>query len=108
MWYLLPAVIAYVAKPPALIFPLILVAYIWLFERERTSVRAALPAFAVTIAAALLIWKMTRLEFNPAAGSPSLYRLTQPWAALYYFRSFFLVEVSADNTRDQHLDQFHR
>jgi len=97
LWYLLPAVAAFLAKPPALIFPLILIAYIWLFERDRTSLRAALPALAVTLAAGLLIWKMTPPSFDPAAKSPSLYRLTQPWAALYYFRSFFLpISLNAD------------
>ncbi len=97
LWYLLPAVVAFLAKPPALIFPLILIAYIWLFERDRTSLRAALPALAVTIAAGLLIWKMTPESFDPAAKSPSLYRLTQPWATLYYFRSFFLpISLNAD------------
>src|SRR5579862_8369863 len=33
-WYLLPAILAYLAKAPALIFPLILLAYIFLFEEE--------------------------------------------------------------------------
>ena len=33
-WYLLPAVLAYLAKAPALIYPLILLAYVFLFELD--------------------------------------------------------------------------
>lgn len=111
-WYLLPAIAAYLSKAPALIFPLILLAYVFLMEQEGTlgdwaqtrtkwtaAFRATLPAFVVTAVAALLTWKMT-----PAGGatSPWLYRAmywaTQPWVALHYFKSFFLpTDLSADS-----------
>jgi len=112
--YLLPAVAAYLAKAPALIFPLILLAYVYLFEfgagdPEASSrpgrlsagllaLRATWLAFAVTAAAAILTAKMTASTYNPGAISASLYRITQPWVALHYFKSFFLpTELSADS-----------
>ena len=102
-WFLIPAVAAYLSKPPALIYPLILLAYVFLFEQDadwkkgRAALRVTLPAFAVTIAAAILNAGMTPASFKPGAISSSLYRLTQPWVALHYFKSFFLpTELSAD------------
>jgi Flp pilus assembly protein TadD len=110
-WYLLPALAAYFAKPPALIYPFLLLAYVFLIEQDgafsatnraenrkawSAAFRAALPALAVTAAAAILIAKMTPPAFQ-AGGDPVLYRLTQPWVMLHYFKSFFLpTELSAD------------
>ena len=109
-WYLLPALAAFFAKPPALIYPFLLLAYVFLIESANspddaappnrnawsTAIRAALPAFLVTAATALLIGKMTPSTFQ-GGGDPLLYRLTQPWVALHYFQSFFLpTELSAD------------
>jgi tetratricopeptide (TPR) repeat protein len=104
-WYLLPAVAAYLSKAPALIYPLILLAYVWLFERGgpkgatlRAAFRTTLPAFLVTAAAGVFSAKMTPATFNPGAASAWLYRLTQPRVALHYFKSFFLpTELSADS-----------
>jgi hypothetical protein len=108
-WYLLPALAAFFAKPPALIYPFLLLAYVFLIESANspddaappnrsawsTAIRAALPAFLVTAATALLIGKMTPSTFQ-GGGDPLLYRLTQPWVALHYFQSFFLpTELSA-------------
>jgi protein O-mannosyl-transferase len=106
-WYLIPAVAAYLSKAPALIYPLILLAYVWLFESQgeegnpqglrRFLVRATLPAFLVTAAAAILTSKMTPAVYNPGATSGFLYRITQPWVALHYFKVFFLpTDLSAD------------
>ena len=64
-YYLIPAVLAYLSKAPALIYPLILLAYVWLFEipegegqdsagRRRFLIQATWPAFLVTAIAALL------------------------------------------------------
>jgi tetratricopeptide (TPR) repeat protein len=95
LWYLLPAIVASLANPAALIFPLILLAYVWLFEREQTRLDVMIPPFAASAVLGLLIWKMT------PAGGPLLHTLTQPWAALYYFRSFFLpISLSADHGWD--------
>jgi len=88
-FYLLPAVAAYFSKAPALIFPFILLAYVSLFETAG-RLRAVWPAFAVTAAAAVFTARMTPSTFSAGAVSASLYRLTQPWVALHYFRSFFL------------------
>ena len=111
-WYLLPAVAACLAKPPALIFPLLLLAYVFLMEQEGAfslangaangkaaigALRACLPALLVIAAAGILIAKMTPPTFQ-AGGDPLLYRLTQPWVALHYFKSFFLpTDLSADS-----------
>jgi tetratricopeptide (TPR) repeat protein len=95
--YLAPAVLAFLSKAPALIYPLILLAYVWLFERD-SWLRATLPAFVVTAAAAIFSAKMTPATFNPGAASATLYRLTQPRLALHYFKTFFLpTELTADS-----------
>jgi tetratricopeptide (TPR) repeat protein len=110
-WYLLPAVAAYLSKAPALIFPLLLLSYVFLMEEDGTlggwtenrskwiaALRATVPAFLVTVAAALLTWKMTPAVYHGGATSPWLYRATQPWVALHYFVSFFLpTGLSADS-----------
>jgi Flp pilus assembly protein TadD len=91
--YLLPAAAAVLSKAPALVFPFLLLAYAWLFETDRKwipALRATWPAFAAAGLLALLTAKMTPAAYNPGAISASQYRVTQPWVALYYFRSFFL------------------
>jgi protein O-mannosyl-transferase len=101
-WYLIPAVAAYLSKAPALIYPLILLAYVFLLEKDckwRPALRASVPALSVTAAAAILTVVMTP-GANSAAGATSdaLYRLTQPWIALRYFACFFLpIGLSADH-----------
>jgi tetratricopeptide (TPR) repeat protein len=110
-WYVLPAAIAILAKAPALIFPAILLVYVLLFEVARAvkpaeprfipalgrAFAATLPAWLMTAAAAFLTLWMTPPAFHGGASSAALYRLTQPWVALHYFRSFFLpTTLSAD------------
>jgi tetratricopeptide (TPR) repeat protein len=95
-WYLIPAVAAFLSKAPALVFPFLLLAYVWLFE-GRKQIRATIPAFLVTAAAAILTAFGTPATFHGGARSDAMYRLTQPWVALHYFKSFFLpTELSAD------------
>jgi Tfp pilus assembly protein PilF len=95
-WYLIPAVLAFLSKAPALIFPFLLLAYVWLFGKRRLL--STLPAFLVTAAAAVLTSKITPPSFQGGATSDSLYRLTQPWVALRYFLAFFWpTELSANN-----------
>jgi tetratricopeptide (TPR) repeat protein len=95
-WYLLPATIAMLAKPPALIFPLLLLAYVLLFERDTEqrrrghAVRLALPALAAASAAGVLLSRMRVSTWSGAAPSPFLYRIIQPLVALHYFKVFFL------------------
>jgi protein O-mannosyl-transferase len=160
-WYLIPVALAYLSKPPALIFPAILLLYVFLLEQQgslwgagvdsagrggacadperssehveagagaalisprrrgahpenaqkikrgdagfperpkwKAAFRATVPALMVTAAFALLQSAMTPANFAPGAQSGFLYRVTQPYVAVYYFKSFFLpTELSAD------------
>jgi tetratricopeptide (TPR) repeat protein len=105
-FYLLPVVLALLAKPPALVFPFILFAYLFLFEhdcrRDRigASLRACIPAFVATAALLALSGAMTPRSFTGGAASASAYRLTQPFVALQYCLEFFLpLGLSADTDR---------
>src|SRR6185369_6289296 len=61
------------------------------------AARKIAVAFAVTGVGVLLTMGMTPSSFEGGASSGALYRLTQPWVALHYFKSFFLpTELSAD------------
>ncbi|MGD0868521.1 MAG: tetratricopeptide repeat protein [Bryobacteraceae bacterium] len=111
-WYLLPALAAMLAKPPALIFPLLLLAYALLFEQDGAltvfpwvehrkkwggAIRSALPALAVAGAVACLLLCMRVGTWGNRVASPFLYRITQPWVALHYFKAFFLpTELNVD------------
>ena len=65
------------------------------------ALSATWPAFVVTGAAAVLIAMMTPATFDSGAASASMYRLTQPWVALHYFKCFFLpTDLSADSNWD--------
>lgn len=94
--YLLPVAYGCLAKAPALIFPVILLVYLLLFERSRWT--QVVPAASFALALAALIRHMTPASFVPGAADPVAYRLSQPWIALHYFRSFFLpIGLSADS-----------
>ena len=109
--YLIPAVLAYLSKAPALIYPVILLVYVYLIEQDGelgnwsvnrskwiAALRTTALAFAVTLAVALLTWKMTPASYQGGATSPWLYRATQPWVALHYFKCFFLpTDLTADS-----------
>src|SRR5262249_6936748 len=111
-WYLLPAIAGFLSKAPALIYPLIQFAYIFLMEADRKwlpALRATLPALAVAVAAAVLTFRLTPSTYLPRATTPPLspltppwlYRLTQPWIALRYFGTFFLpINLNADHGWD--------
>ena len=104
-WYLLLAITACLSSAIALVFPLLLLAYVVLMEQgeeERSNWSAAfretLPAWVVTAVMAIFLWKMTPLTYDGGASSPWLYRATQPWVAFRYFKSFFLpTGLSADS-----------
>lgn len=104
-WYLLPAAAAMLAKPPALVFPLLLLAYVLLFEQDGVSARrkwksaigAILPATLVAAAIAYLQERMQATTWSAGTVSPFSYRITQPFVALHYFKSFFLpTELNVD------------
>lgn len=107
--YLIPPALALLSKPPALIFPAILFAYLWLFDdppagpqskRLAAVSRQCLPSLALTIALAILQAKMLTATFVPTTGSPFDYRITQPFIALRYFIEFFApLWLSADTDR---------
>lgn len=98
-WYLLPAAAAMLAKPPALVFPLLLLAYLLLFEQKwKSAIVSALPATALAAAAGYLIARMQPSTWGGGASSPVLYRVTQPFVALEYFKWYFLpTELSVDH-----------
>jgi uncharacterized protein (TIGR02996 family) len=105
-FYLLPFAFAMLSKPPAAVFPLLLLAYRWYFESdERTGVAArwrnalvaAIPSVAAT---ALLLWlqvSMTPKSFAPTILSAADYRLTQPFVSLRYFGTLLLpIHLNVD------------
>jgi Flp pilus assembly protein TadD len=100
-WYLIPALLATLAKTPALIFPAMLLAYVYFIEspgKWRLAIRAAAPGILVALVSAIVQARMTPPAFNAGAASALMYRITQPYVALYYFKSFFLpTELSADS-----------
>ena len=91
-WYLVPLALAILSKPPSLIFPALLFAYVRLFEEASTrrAIVRCLPALLVTAAAGGLMVAMTPPTFAPTGGSAMAYRITQPLVALRYFQSFFV------------------
>ncbi len=96
--YLVPFALAMLAKPPALVFPSLLLLYVFFFEtpefaageRWRRSLKAAAPALAVTAALLWLQSAMTPKTYAPTILSAAAYRLTQPYVWLRYFRTMFL------------------
>jgi len=97
--YLLPVIAGQLSKPPALIFPVLLLAYLFIIERRKLkeALRAVIPSVVVTVGIAVLTARMTPPSFNAGAVSAFAYRITQPYVALRYFISFFLpVNLSAD------------
>jgi protein O-mannosyl-transferase len=97
--YLLPVAIGILSKPPALVFPVLLLLYVWLIEEER-PVRAlgrTAPSIAAIAVLAILTAKMVPASFNPGAASAWGYRIAQPLAMLRYFTKFFVpTGLSAD------------
>jgi hypothetical protein len=95
-----PLLLAQLSKPPALIFPAILFAYLLLIERApwRESARCCVPPLVVSAAMVVVHWRMTPAGFIGGAESAYAYRITQPWVALHYFFSFFLpLWLTADS-----------
>jgi tetratricopeptide (TPR) repeat protein len=94
--YLLPLVFAMLSKPPAAVFPALLLAYVWFFEATEKRNRLKASAVAVlpsVVAVALLLWlqsAMTPKTFLPSIISPWDYRLVQPFVWLRYFAALFL------------------
>ena len=104
--YLLPFVLAMLSKPPAAVFPVLLLLYVFFFEAEGKpgrrrildGLKAAAPSIAVT---AVLLWlqsAMTPKSFLPSIISPWDYRLTQPFVWARYAGELFLpVHLNVDS-----------
>jgi len=102
--YLLPLVFALLSKPPAAVFPVLLLAYVYFFEapagrgRWRRSLVAMIPSTAVTVAGLWLQSAMTPKTFAPSILAAGDYRLTQPYVWLRYFLALFLpIHLNVDS-----------
>ena len=96
--YLVPFALAVLAKPPALVFPALLAAYLALFDRRTAIVRSIGPSVAAAVALAWLLWYMTPPTATTGASDGARYLLTQPYVAGRYFVMFFMpAGLSADN-----------
>jgi len=94
--YLLPLAFGALAKPPALITPLLLAVYGLLFERDEkegrramrrrwiTAIKETLPSIVAAIVLAL--WMQSRMPptYTSGAASPLRYVLTQPFVTMRY------------------------
>lgn len=102
-WYLLPAVAGMLSKPPALIFPVLLL--FWMLQVENLPVRQALrrvvPAVLVAGIVAVFVAAMTKRSSVPSAMMPAgAYIGAQPAVLLHYLSQFFLpVRLSGDTDR---------
>jgi len=96
--YLIPFVLAALVKPPALVFPALLAAYLALFDRKTSIARSVAPSVAVTIALAWWLSQMTPPTATTGAADAARYLWTQPYVAARYFLMFFVpAGLSADN-----------
>ncbi len=97
-WYLLPFAGAMLSKPPAAVFPLLLLLYVYFFEEEnldlrrrwRASLLAAVPSLAATGLLLVLQAVVTPRTYAPTILSATAYRLTQPFVWLRYGGALFL------------------
>src|SRR5262249_13056868 len=97
-WYLIPFGLAALVKPPTLVFPALLAAYVWLFEKKTPMLRAIAPSAALAIVAACWLAHMTPPTATTGGRDAANYLWTQPFVALRYFAMFFApVGLSADN-----------
>jgi len=102
--YLLPFTLAMLSKPPATVFPVLLMLYVFFFEsaghsarRWRLSLIAALPALGLAAILLFVQMRMTPETFSPGILSASDYRLTQPFVWLRYVGSLFLpIHLNVD------------
>jgi hypothetical protein len=94
--YLLPVMAGLLAKQTAAAFPLLLVAYLWIYE-GRIGMRDAIVSTAATAIAGVWIWSRTPSTAAYASETPVRYVLTEPFIALRYFGTFFApVTLTAD------------
>ena len=99
-WFLLPMVIGFSVKEPALMVLPILMVYEFLFQQERT-IAFYIKRFGVGIGLAVVVFIISRLLTPPTWISGGMnrwsYLITQPWVILHYFKNFFFPnDLSAD------------
>jgi tetratricopeptide (TPR) repeat protein len=97
--YLIPVVAAIASKPPAMIFPAILFAWLCLIDDEKPggALRLCVPSIVTVAALAWLTAALTPKSINLGAASAWAYRITQPFVLFRYFRTFFIpAGLSAD------------
>ena len=96
--YLAPFALAMLSKPPAAVFPVLLLCYVFFFEAEalplakrwRAAGLAILPAVGVDAALLVLQSAMTPKSYAPTILSASAYRLVQPFVWLRYCGALLL------------------
>jgi protein O-mannosyl-transferase len=104
--YVLPTAIVILAKPTAAIFAALFAVFRLLFRdtavagrrsRVQTWLAEVIPPFVICGAALLFIQHMTPRSWTPGAVSAHNYRITQPYVAMLYFKTFFWpAGLSAD------------
>ncbi len=95
-WFLVPVVVGMLAKQSAAAFPLLLTAYLWIYE-ERVWTRDVWLSIGATVATAVWIAARTPSSSLYATSPATLYRLTQPFVALRYAATFVApVALSVD------------
>lgn len=106
--YLIPVLVGALAKPTAIMFAPMLVAYHLLFEQEQNFIdfgkwkwnellKVALPSFLLFAVVYFLIKKMEEGLFEPGGSSLFEYVITQPYIYLHYVAMFILpLQLSAD------------
>lgn len=98
--YLVPFVLAGLSKPPALVFPALLMIYIRIFESGswRKVLRESAASLVTTVGIAILLSRMVGRGFAPGGGDRVTYWITQTWVTLEYFMAFFWpAHLSADS-----------
>lgn len=93
--YLLPFVLALLSKPPAIVFPALLFAWLAMFEapagrRYGYAARRALPSLVVGCAGMVLEEAMTPKSFTPSTLSSFSWYVTEPYVLMRDFWTFFL------------------
>jgi protein O-mannosyl-transferase len=94
--YLFPFAMGLLSKPPAAVFPLLLMLWIYFFEttgpvlkRWRDSFLRIVPALLLTVGLVVLQVRMTPKTFVSSVSSGYAYCITQPYVWLRYFLTLF-------------------
>lgn len=98
--YLIPVIAGIVSKTPAVVFPVMLFAYLYLFDKEtpRAAFRKAIPSIITVIALVWLTSALTPKTLNTGAPSKYAFLISQPFVLLHFFLEFFVpVGLNADN-----------